>query len=382
MNILQVAPYFIPYLGGQERYIYQLSKRLVKQGNHVTVLTSNFPENALHDNLEGINVIRKNVLFKPLRNPISLGFFTLKDIISEYDVIHAHNEYSFPSMLAAYLKKSKKPPLVLTNHLGELNFEDPVKNRIGRLYLKSIGKGIWKHCDVIVVLSQSQKEFLTSIKPEISSKIQIIPNAIDLESLKQYNIPQGKEKSHSIDITENGPKLLYVGQLIKRKGLKWLLMAINILKNEFPNLKLILVGDGEDQEYFQQLVTQLQLTKHVDFMGRIDHLDKLVSLYRECHAFVLPSLSEGLPTVILEAFYFGLPLIATDIPGVREFKEYSTLVPPRDENKLAEAINNLFNGGNIGEACQLALKARKLVENKYNWEVVSQEYQRIYQELL
>jgi glycosyltransferase involved in cell wall biosynthesis len=382
MNILQVAPYFIPYLGGQERYIYQLSTRLVKQGNYVTVLTSNFPETTPHENLEGINVIRKNVLFKPLRNPISLGFFSLKKITSEYDVIHIHNEYSFPSMLTAYLKNNKKPPLVLTNHLGELNFEDPVKNGIGRLYLQSIGKGIWNHCDVIVVLSQSQKEFLTSINPKISSKIQIIPNAIDLESLKRYNSPREKEKSHSIDITENGPKLLYVGQLIKRKGLKWLLLAINILKNDFPHLKLILVGDGEDQEYFQEIVAQLQLNKYVDFLGRIDHLDKLVSLYQECHAFVLPSLSEGLPTVILEAFYFGLPLIATDIPGVREFAGYSTIVPPHDENKLAEAIKNLFMDDNIGEACQLALKARRLVENKYNWEVVSQEYQRIYQELL
>jgi glycosyltransferase involved in cell wall biosynthesis len=378
MKILQVAPYFTPYLGGQEKYIHHLSKKLVKNKQEVTVLTSNYPETSPYEFMDGIKVVRKDILMKPLRNPISPGFLRLNKISKEYDVIHLHNEYSFPVMIAAALK-NKKTPLILTNHLGQLNFENKLKNKIGNIYLKTVGKWIWRKCDAIIALSDSQKEFLTSIEPEISSKIHVVPNAIDLDSLKQSSLRIGENKFLE---DQKNFTLLYVGQLIKRKGLKWLILAINILKNEFPQLKLVLVGDGEDREYFQKMVTQLKLENHIEFKGRIEDTNELVVLYKYSNAFVLPSLSEGLPTVILEALYFGLPIIGTNIPGIQEFNKYTNLVPPRDEEELAKAIKSLLNSNSPVEKHSLAVESRKMVENEYNWEVVAREYQHIYEELL
>ena len=252
MKILQVAPYFIPYMGGQEKYVYNLSRHLVNNGHEVHVLTTNYPKSLKFEEIDGITVERQNVYLRPLRNPIAPGFIRFSKKIDEFDIVHMHNEYSFPVMLMA-LNKNKSAKYVLTNHIGKLIFENPFKDFFSEIYIKSMGKLIYNRSDAITVLSPQHKDLIVKIAPENQDKIKIISNAVDIEILEKLDNDTSKEKQDIFTI-------LYVGQLIKRKGLKWLLMAIKLLKKENRNVKLIMVGDGEDENYFKKLVLDYAIT--------------------------------------------------------------------------------------------------------------------------
>lgn len=380
MKILQVAPYFQPYVGGQERYIFNLSKYLVKMGHKVHVITSNFPKAKEYEEIEGMTVVRQKVLMRPLRNVITPDTFRMNKLIKDFDIVHVHDEHNFSAMMAAYFKTKKKFPLVLTNH-GQLIFGNRFLDIIERLYEISIGKSILGTCSSIVVNSLSDKEFLSLINPDISERINILPNSIDpfefdrylnldnTEFLKKYNI-YGKYI------------ILFVGQVIERKGVEYLIKAIPhmIGKTNRKDFVIMIVGPGDFLDRAKKIAKNLNVEKYVVFTGEIS-FDDLVHAYRSADLFVLPSLSEGLPTVILEAMYFDLPVISTDIPGTRDhFKDVSLLVPVEDEKSLADAIVELFN--NTERARKLAQAGKKLVDEKYTWEVTAREYEKIYQKLL
>lgn len=375
MKILQIAPYFIPYMGGQETFVYNLSKHLINNGHEVHVITSNFPNTQKCEEIDGITIERFDILMKPLRNPISLDFLKIQEKISEFDVVHLHNEHSFPAMITAYFKSKNDFPLILTNH-GQLEFGSTIKDTCVKAYSKLVSKRILEQCNVVTVLSESQKKFLSSINQNIYNRIEIIPNAIDIEFLKKLD-----ESKHVK--TESEFKILYVGQLIKRKGLEWLIKSINAVRYEYPNIKLILVGEGEDEAYFKKLVCELKLDDFIEFKGKINDQKVLVSIYKIADIFVLPSLSEGLPTVLLEALFFGLPVIATDIPGIKDhFENYVSLIPPKDSDKLAEAIINLSKKDKLEQAKKLSKEFMSLIEINYSWTAITEKYERIYEDIL
>ncbi|ADT85073.1 glycosyltransferase family 4 protein [Thermococcus barophilus] len=376
MRILQFVPYFLPYPGGQERYVYNLSKYLVKMGHEVRVITSNFPKSKKFEEIDGITVERYNLITRPLRNPIVPKFLQVPKRFKEFDIVHIHNEHAFSSMVAAYAKKKEDFPLVLTNH-GQLKFGNYIADTIEKTYMKTFGKKILELSDIIVVNSESDKEFLSTIAPKISNKTYILHNAIDPEVLtKLAKEADGNEWTMDADI-----KILYVGRLIRRKGVEWLIKAIKIIKNSTSKkIKCILVGEGEDRNYFEMLVREYNLSDSVVFAGRISD-KKLAWLYENSDIFVLPSLSEGLPTTILEAMYFSLPVVATDIPGNRDhFKDVAILVPPKDEKALANSLLMLLENENLAK--QLSKAGKKLVEEKYTWDRVAREYEKLYKNII
>mgnify|MGYP000144326075 CR=1 FL=1 len=141
MKILQFVPYFLPYPGGQERYVYNLSKYLVKMGHEVHVITSNFPKSKKFEEIDGITVERYTLIARPLRNPIVPKFLLVPKRFKDFDIIHIHNEHAFSSMVAAYAKRNGDFPLVLTNH-GQLKFGNYLADTIERAYMKTFGKKI------------------------------------------------------------------------------------------------------------------------------------------------------------------------------------------------------------------------------------------------
>ncbi len=156
---------------------------------------------------------------------------------------------------------------------------------------------------------------------------------------------------------------------------------MNIIINELKrnDVLCILVGEGEDHNYFKVLVDELDLGDYVLFTDSISNED-LIWMYKNTDIFTLPSLSEVCPTVVLEAMYFGLPVVATAIPGVKDhFKEVTLLVPPKNEDRLAEAIIKLLDDEELTR--RLSKAGAKLIKGKYTWDVVAKEYEEIYSEM-
>lgn len=138
-------------------------------------------------------------------------------------------------------------------------------------------------------------------------------------------------------------KIIFVGRLSKEKGIEILLKASAKIKNQY-SIKIVIVGDGPEKEHLMQLVKDLNLEGIVDFKGLISNRLQLQGLFDESDIFVLPSLTEGTPKVILEAMSRGLPVVASNvggIPSVITHEKNGLLYDVGDTNQLSEIIVNL-----------------------------------------
>jgi glycosyltransferase involved in cell wall biosynthesis len=371
MKILQVAPYFYPYVGGQEKYIYNLSRHLVRRGHEVHVVTANYPKSAYNTTIDGISIKRYDINLRILRNPISFKYFEIANIIHRYDLVHIHNEHSFSSLVVSRLKKRDRFPLLITIH-GQLKFGNPFYDTFEKFYSKIYGRRIFDQCDGIVTLSQSDKQYIESFNPLCSNKISVLPNAIDHRSIDDNS----KNDKNTLK-NSNYIQIIYVGQLIKRKGIDWLIKAINLIKDQ-EALRLDIVGGGENEAFFKELVIKYNLQDIINFTGNISDQKLLMDYYKKADILILPSLSEGMPTVILEAMYLGIPVIASDIPGIKDhFKDTAILVDVCNEVALAQSLINLIRNRELQR--KMSLSGKELVLKKYTWELLSKKYEDLYE---
>lgn len=380
MKIVQFAPYFIPYTGGQENYIYNLSTHLVKNANQVNILTANYPECKAKESVKGILVSRYPCFARPLRNPIVPKLLSPDENISDYDIIHTHNEHSFAAMAAARISKTKNTPLIVTCH-GQLRFDNPLYDSIERLYNRSLGRSVFEKADAIVALSSSDKGYISSFGID-KDKIVIIPNAIDPAELDRYRLRSDELETFKEWYNLSGKRIvLYVGQIIQRKGISYLLKSIPlILQGSKEESVFVFVGNGDALKDSLCLAQELGIEKNVIFTGPVSARD-LVAFYQIADIFVLPSLSEGLPTSILEAMHFGLPVVSTDIPGVKDhFSDFAILVPPKNELSLSNAIISVLDDEDF--ASMLSRRGRKLVLDKYTWDNIVGCYELLYSKVM
>lgn len=375
MKILQLVPYFIPYKGGQERYVYNLSKHLTKIGHEVLIITSNFPGAARKETMESIQVLRHTCIMRPLRNPIAPGMLADKNIVSDCDVIHTHNEHSFASMVACRYKTDLDKPLMITCH-GQLKFGNMIADNFEKSYSRKFGKDIFNCADKIIALSSSDKEYISSLNVN-SGKISILPNAVDTDMLSRLDEEVGG--AQLLQGCDNKKVVLFTGPVIRRKGVEFLIQSIPMVIKHTPNAFFVFVGGGDFLTKAKEMVIKIGIEKHVLFTGSLSEHD-LIGCYKSSDLFVLPSLSEGLPTSILEAMYFGLPVIATDIPGIRDhFTNSSLLVPPENPGELAKAIIRLLDDPVYSKS--LSEMGHKLVKAEYTWDKVIRKYDDIYRKL-
>lgn len=140
-------------------------------------------------------------------------------------------------------------------------------------------------------------------------------------------------------------KLLYVGYLRQEKGIKYLLQAIRTLKeNMNKDISLTIVGDGEERKNLEALVESLNIKENVTFKGHIPLGDKLFEVYKENDIFILPSLSEGTPRVLIEAMANGLIIVSTDVGGIPftiSNNENGILIKPHNSDEIYQSIVNI-----------------------------------------
>ena len=379
MKIAQITPYFLPHTGGVERYVYNLSKNLINEGHTVEVITSNVPEGRTVDVVDGIPVRRLKCIGEPLRNPLVPSIFLLLDELKKFDIIHVHNLYSSLALSIPLLKKFCKIPLVLTHH-GQLIYGEPMKDTCVKIYEKSIEKIILKSVDNAVVLSESDAQYI-SLSGLKMDRVKILPNAINPADFTAYT---------NVDTTEfiekyhlgGRKRILFVGEVTNRKGIPTLIKSIPplIKKVLTEEVVFVIVGSGENLSDARALAKDLDVESHVVFTGRLPFVE-LMQAYRSSDLFVLPSLSEGLPTSILEAMYFGLPVVSTDIPGVKDhFNDFAILVPPKNELALSNAIISVLDDEDF--ASMLSRRGRKLVLDKYTWDNIVGCYELLYSKVM
>jgi glycosyltransferase involved in cell wall biosynthesis len=176
---------------------------------------------------------------------------------------------------------------------------------------------------------------------DLADKIMVTPNAVDVEKYKPDNDTNFIE---DMKLDKNKPLILFVGNLVPQKGLKYLLEAKKILKTD---AQLVIVGDGPLMMNLKEMVVNEDI-KDVIFTGARRDVDKIMPLG---DVFVLPSISEGFPITLLEAFASGLPAVATNVGGIPGLvtSDVGLLVEPGDPVALAESLDLILMDDKLKE---------------------------------
>ncbi len=372
MRIAQITPYFLPHDGGMEMYVYNLSRSLIDDGHTVEVITANVPEGRPFEVMDGIFVRRLRCIGEPLRNPLVPSIFLLLNELKKFDVIHIHNLYSFTALTFPLLKKFCKIPLVLTHH-GQLMFGEPMKDVCVRLYEKSAKGVILGSVDKTVALSESDARHVADHNgtPAAPRSVVTIPNGYDGRKFRPMDAGKCRKK---LGLPPDRKVLLNVGRLYGAvKGHEYLIQAMSEVVAERQDILCVIVGAGRLHGTLENRIRSLGLEDYIVLAGGRPH-DEIPIWLNACDLFVLPSLSEGNPTVMFEAFGCGKPFVGTSVGGVPEVitsDEYGLLVAPADPGGLAGAILEALDR----DWNRTAIRA---FSERYTWENISREILGVY----
>lgn len=379
MRILQVSPYYPPHIGGIEFHVEALSRKLVEAGHEVVVYTSNVPRSKRYEVINGVEIHRFTSLASPLNNPVMPGMFLKLLGGSKFDVIHAHGYLHISSNLTAFRNILKRrSPFVLTSHGAILGYRG-WRGTIETLYHRTGGKWTLRTADRIIALSTTQADILEGLGAD-RRRVVVIPLWMD----KDYFHLRGGEKDFR-DTYQLGSRkiVLFVGGLQPRKGLRYLIEAAKLLRSD-PTIAI--VGDepsgyAGSKQALEQQVSELGLEGKVLFLGSFPR-EYLGGVYNAADLFVLPSLAEGLPTVLLEAMSHGRCVLATDIPGNRDLVKdewNGLLVEPRNSGELSRKIDYLLSDNELRE--RLGTQARQDIEQNYSPDSVLTKILDLYREV-
>jgi len=382
MKIVMLSPYFYPHTGGTEKYVRDLSTALIQEGNEVTVITNNLPKekNApAHETLpEGIKVIRLDAvdLFHYL--PVSWQF-NLK-MLEGFDVVHVHvPAFSFLRAVAGKIKQ----PLVVTYHcdvtVSEKYFGMPVPRWVVPPFEGS------SNVYARMLLPKADAIYnTTETYAETSPVMKNIPHRVIPIGIFHEKIDEAQKKLNLTPDKKNPRQILFLGRLAGNKGCDYMVKAMPMILNKFPDAKLIICGDGEEKAHILDLVTQFGIGPSITFLGTAT-FDKLVELYYTSIAYVFPSINrlEAFGIVQLEAMANYTAVVASDIPGpnaVMEPGKSGLLVPKQNPEAIADAVNSLLADPEKAKA--MGRRGRELVETKYNWKNIVKQVISIYEEVL
>jgi len=288
------------------------------------------------------------------------------------NVIHAH--WLIPQGLIAVLATrwmAKKPALLCTSHGGDLyGLQDKLSKKLKRCVVQ--------HSQAITVVSSPMVEKISELSGGQTPKVSVIPMGTDLENTFVPN-PTVKRLPN---------QLLFVGRLVEKKGVEYLLRALQQVRQTHRNTTLVIAGSGPLQGKLEKLTDELGLNECVSFLGRLEHQD-LVHLYQKSTLAVFPFIQakdgdmEGLGLVMVEAMGCGCPVIASDLPAIRDVishKENGYLVEPEDTTALAITCQTLLERS--PNYAQFAQRKPDAIHKIFNWTAVTQRYQKVLKPLL
>lgn len=237
---------------------------------------------------------------------------------------------------------------------------------------KTINRFLMGEVDFVASVSQECMMDFQSVYPSFNNNIACLPIGVKPNTSVPYN------GLKDIGIESNGPLLLHVAGFMPEKNHEGLIRIFHQVVSRFPGVKLLLVGEGRLQPRVLSLVQSLQLENNVVFLGRRKDVLKIMGC---CQTLVLPSLIEGLPAVILEAFENKLPVVAYDTGGIREVvvpDKTGYLLTIGDEDGFADAVVNCLSSDNTA----LVDRAHQLIYERYSIQRVAADFEKCYSQLL
>jgi glycosyltransferase involved in cell wall biosynthesis len=358
--LVQVAGYYSPHLGGMERVAKAAAEGLAARGNNVLVLTSGGGGSADEtDQTSGLTV--KRLPSRDLAHtPITPALFGELRRLPEGAIVHLHLGQAFYPELVWLASRIRRFPYVVHFHL-DIGPSGPL-GTVFLAYKATVLRGVIRGAARIVVFSEEQRSFIHERYRVGLDRIVIIPNGVAPE----FFLP-----SHEQRVPHN---LLFVGRLSVQKRADRLLAAVALMTHQ---VQLTIVGAGEDEAALHRQAADLKL-KNVTYAGVLTG-PALLEQYASADIFVMTSEREGMPLVALEAMAAGLPIVGTNVTGIRELiSGVGILVDDPVPEQLAAALDELLD--HPESVVELGrLSAAKAAE--FSWSELLVKFEQLYDDI-
>ncbi len=365
MRVLHLGKLCPPKEGGIELFTYDLLEYLNAKGIKADLLC--FGDKDEESEYNGFRYFSCKLKMKLNSALISFNFIKkFSDLISKYDIIHIHSPNPLAEMLSIFSVKST----IIHWH------SDIIRQKISYFFYKPFQQLLLKKAQRIICTSPQYLETSKQIQ-KFRNKAEVIPSGLNPKRLlTQSDDPKIGEILPRV----KGKKIiLSIGRLVKYKGFEYLIEASKYINQDSV---IIIVGDGDLRESLKEKINQLKNKDKVILIGRVENVANYLKL---CDIFVLPSISrnEAFGLVLVEALYFGKPLVTTDVKGsgmsyVNKNGETGFVVPPRDPKSLADAINKILTDKTI--YIKFSLNARKRFK-EFEISSIGKKIIKIYEEV-
>lgn len=399
MRILVVTSTFPRWPGDTEPgFVFELCRRLQTRGVAVDVIAPHAPGAKRSELMDGIHVHRYR--YGPERLEIlayqggilanigryGFGIFMVPLLLlsqaiavwgrvhgSRYDLVHAH--WLIPQGLVCVFinllrGRQHKIPVVCTAHGGDLY---ALRGRLMGMVKYFVMRRL---THLAVVSSAMQKTCLAmGVRRE---RVSVLPMGVDLEY--QFN-PAPQVRRHDT-------RLIYVGRLVEKKGVRYLIEAMAIIRKAVPAIELLLVGEGPLGPVIRQQIAQLKLESNVRLLGSLSNAD-LPPLYSSAAVCVVPSIvdrsgdQEGLGLILVEALGCGCAVVASDLPAIHDVVQHGhtgLLARAADAGDIADKVLQLLRDQPLRE--RLAANGRESVRARFDWETAASGYYQLFHGLV
>lgn len=289
----------------------------------------------------------------------------LKKNQAKYDLIHSH---LFPSkywLIFAHIMSSVKAKLIMTEHSTH-------NRRRDKIILRWLEELIYRRYEKIICISEPARESLAKWLPEIFDKTVVIPNGVNIKSFKDSSAyPREDLVGHQ---NESAKIILMVASLTQKKDHETVLRAAALLPGHYH---IVFVGEGKQRTHLEDVTRQLGLLKRIHYLGVRSDVERLI---KSADLFVVSSHWEGFGLVAIEAMAGGLPVIASDVPGLSDIvRGYGVLFPAGDEKMLAAKIREALESDEYYE--ELKFRGLQRAED-FSLEKMASQYVMTYKEVI
>lgn len=374
MKLLLINNEFPPIGGGGSTVTKYALEYLVKAGHEVTLVTSCYKDLPRREIISGATVIRVPAVrrYKDYAAMWELVIFGLSALAYTFyyslrhkvDFVQAY--FAVPAGWVAW-NLSWMRGLPYAVYFGGSDIPNANPSRFKNIYpfITPLLKRIWKKAQFRTVCSEDLVKLAQAV--DATSEFLCVPNGVDTHRFAPIQRPPNAKV-----------KILFIGRLIPRKGFQRVVQALPSVRDTANKpFEIEVVGTGAAQTELNALATQLGISDLIHYVGTVPY-EKLEMSYQYADIFVLTSLSEGMPSVILEAMGCGLPIIASDVGGNNEIVregENGFLISGDDIETLASRIAELINNHEL--RVRMGGRSRAL-SLQYDWSLIMGRYNELY----
>lgn len=371
LRIVRVRHLFYPDM--PRDYFYELSARQASKSHEIDVVTwnrsSNCAEEVVEDGfvvhrLPGLNISFGRIVQEyPYLPRLPAEIEKLKP-----DVVHAESHLFLTTVQAVRKAKRLRLPCVVTVH-GVFAERGLALDFAQNVYLHTLGLEVFKCADRVVCLTYSGAMDIVRLGCP-SRKIRLIPNAVDTELFQPHK--EGRD-----DL------VVWVGRFVPEKGIEYLVKAAKTVSEKSSAAKFLFIGYGPLKAKIVKMANDYGLLGRVVTIAGPMNRREVAKILGKATIFAFPSLKEGLPLSVLEAMASGLPVVGSDIAGIRENileQQTGLLVPPKDPEAMANSILALLADEDLRR--KLGQNARQLTIERYGWDSAIGDMEKVYYEAI